>query len=176
MLQIALTLSFSSMNCLYVTNDSLASPGLLAAGLASRSGSDSDEALVESAVCFASKVASTGLVDVLALSDGLASGLTGSCLVCSVCNMGLVAESERGLERGWLTSAKRRAGSGGLAEDSGLVCGVTLEEESWNIDWGLEGCILFATLVCICLTSGPKNDYNCFRLQFLMAVTENYGL
>jgi len=79
-----LTLSFSSTNCLYVTVDSLASAGLLADGLASRSGSDSDEGLVESAACFAIKVASTGLVDVLALSAGLASGL--------------VTEPERGLE------------------------------------------------------------------------------
>jgi hypothetical protein len=93
-----LTLSFSSTNCLYVTDDSLTSPGLFADGLASRSGSDSDEGLVESAACFAIKVASTGLVDVLALSGGLASGLVGSCLVCRVCNTGLVAETESGLE------------------------------------------------------------------------------
>jgi hypothetical protein len=98
MLHSLLTLSFSSTNCLYVTADSLASAGLLADGLASRSGSDSDEGLVESAVCFAIKLASTGLVDVLALSAGLASGLEGSCLVCSVCNTGLVTEPERGLE------------------------------------------------------------------------------
>jgi hypothetical protein len=38
-------------------------------------------------------VASTGLVDA-----GLACGLAGSCLVCSVCTKGLVAEPERGLE------------------------------------------------------------------------------
>jgi hypothetical protein len=63
---------------LYVTVDLLPSPGLLADGLASRSGSDIDEGLVESA--------------------GLAGGLVGSCLVCSVCNTGLVAEPERGLE------------------------------------------------------------------------------
>ena len=93
MLHTLLTLSFSSTNCLYVTEDLLASPGLFADGLANRSGSDSDEGLVESAACFAIKVASTGLVDA-----GLACGLAGSCLVCSVCNKGLVAEPERGLE------------------------------------------------------------------------------
>jgi len=82
---------------LYVTVDSLASAGLLADGLASRSGSDIDEGLVESAG-FAVKLVSTGLVDVLALSAGLATGLVVSCLVCSVCNMGLVAELGRGLE------------------------------------------------------------------------------
>lgn len=98
MLYTLLTLSFSFTNCLYVTEDSLASPGLFADGLASRSGSDNDEGLVESAACFAIKVASTGLVDVPALSAGLASGLAGSCLVCSVCNMGLVAEPVRCLE------------------------------------------------------------------------------
>jgi hypothetical protein len=115
-------------------------------------------------------VASTGLVDVPALSAGLASGLAGSCLVCSVCNMGLVAEPVRCLEWDWLTSAKRRAGSGGLAEDNGLACGVTLDEESWNIDWGLEGCILNVTLVCVCLSSGPKNNYTYMRLQSLTAM------
>jgi hypothetical protein len=81
MLHNLLTLSFSSTNCLYVTTDSLASAGLLVDGLASRSGSDIDEGLVESAACFAITVASTGLVDVLALSAGLASGLVGSCFV-----------------------------------------------------------------------------------------------
>jgi len=98
MLHSLLTLSFSSTNCLYVTVDTLASAGLLADGLASRSGSDSDEGLVESPACFAVKLLSTGLVDVLALSAGLAPGLVDSCLVCSVCNMGLVAEPEGGLE------------------------------------------------------------------------------
>ena len=98
MLHSLLTLSFSSTNCLYVTGDSLASAGLLADGLASRSGSDSDEGLVESVACFAITVASTGLVDVLALSAGLASGLVDSCLVCSACNVGLVAKPEGGLE------------------------------------------------------------------------------
>jgi len=98
MLHSLLTLSFSSTNCLYVNGESLASAGLLADGLANRSGSDSDEGLVESAACFAIKLVSTGLVDVLALSGGLATGLMGSCFICSVCNMGLVAEPERGLE------------------------------------------------------------------------------
>jgi hypothetical protein len=72
--------------------------------------------------------------------------------------MGLVAKPVRGLERAWVTSAKRWAGSGGLAEDNGLVCGVALDEDSWNIDWGLEGCILIVTLVGVCLGSGPENN------------------
>jgi hypothetical protein len=62
------------------------------------------------------------------------------------------------LERAWLTSVKRRAGSGGLAEDNGLVCRVTLDDESWNIDWGLEGCILIVTLAGVCLDSGPGKN------------------
>ena len=70
-----------------------------------------------------------------------------------------------------VTSAKRWAGSGGHAEGSGLFCGVTLDEDSWNIEWGLEGCILAVTLVGVCLGSGPENNYNYVRLQFLMAVT-----
>jgi hypothetical protein len=111
----------SSENCLYVADDPLTSPGLRAVGLAIRSGSDIEEGLVESAVCFAIKVASTGLVDELVLFAGLTDGLMVSCFVCSVSNIGLVDEPERGLERAWLTSAKMREGSGGLAEDNGLA-------------------------------------------------------
>jgi hypothetical protein len=85
------------------------------------SGSDIDEGLVESAVCFTITLACTGLVDELVLFAGLADGLTVSCLVCNVTSTGLVDEPERGLERVWLTSAIRRAGSGGLAADNGLV-------------------------------------------------------
>ena len=48
---------------------------------------------------------------------------------------------------------------------------MTLDEESWNIDWGLAGCILIVTLACACLGSGPENNYTYFRFQFLMEVT-----
>jgi hypothetical protein len=149
---IVVTLSLSSENCLYVTEDPPASPGLRADGLARRSGSESEDGLVESAVCLDIKVARTGLVDELVLFAGFTDGLTTSCFSCCV------DEPEGGLERAWFTSAKRRAGSGGLAEDNGLVCTVTLDEESWNIDCGLEGCILVVTLVGVCLRSGPGND------------------
>jgi hypothetical protein len=155
---VVVTLSLSSENCLYVTEDPPASPGLRADGLARRSGSESEDKLVESAVCLDIKAASTGLVDELVLFAGFTDGLTTSCFCCCAGNKGFVDEPEGGLERAWFTSAKRRAGSGGLAEDSDLVCTVTLDEQSWNIDWGLEGCILSVTLAGVCLRSGPGKD------------------
>ena len=152
-----LTLSLSSVTCLYVIAEPPANPGLLGVGLAKRSGSDNDEGLVESGCCLAIKLARTGLVDELALFVGLTVWLIVSCLDCRPLNTGLVEVAFKGFERTWLTSAKSRAGSGGLAEDNGLEWGVTLDGESWNIDWGLEGCILIVTGVC--LGSGPKTSW-----------------
>jgi hypothetical protein len=102
-----ITLSLSSENCLYVTEEPPTSPGLRADGLARRSGSESEDGLVESAVCLDIKVASTGLVDELVLFAGLTDGLTTSCFSCCVSNKELVDEPESGLERAWLTSVKR---------------------------------------------------------------------
>jgi hypothetical protein len=116
-----------------------------------------EEGLVESAVCFATIVACTGLVDELVLFVGLTDGLMVSCFICGVSNMGLLDEPEMTLARACFTSVKMRAGSGGLAEDNGLVGGVILDEESWNIDWGLEGCIFITAFAGTCSGSGPGN-------------------
>jgi hypothetical protein len=61
------------------------------------------------------------------------------------------------LEWAWVTSAKWWAGSGGLAEDNGLVRGVALDEDSWNIDCGLLSCVLIIP-VGVCLGSIPENN------------------
>lgn len=108
-----------------------------------------EEGLVESAACLAMRLANTGLVDELVLV-GFTEGLTVSCRACSPASTGLVD----GFERDWLISARRRTGSGGLAEDNGLAWGETLAGESWNIDCGLEGWILIVTLVGVCFGSG----------------------